>query len=350
MKVFSISCLLFFVSGVFGQTRVHLQSQSTPSTRPFVTGTALPVQCDLGDAFFKADAAPGENLHLCVGSTWVPISGVTSGAGGGSYTPGLGLLLNGSAFAVDFSILPGLATSNAYSNLNDFAGGQIRVQNGTGIPPSAQCGSALHVGKLYARSDAKSANATFYVCSQVADGTYAWEALQAGSAGSQSSGGSAATMIHFRLAFHESSGWRKSSDVGTSTDVAFTGTYGGSASFPASGAPSVEIRNLPLTGSWGGSLKLMLSLGNDQGGSGNVRISARVKCLAHGANYTSPAFASPASGDVATTGQTFQFLTLDLNASACSPGQYVDIEISRDNSIGSNYANPVFIPSVTLVQ
>ena len=68
----------------------------------------------------------------------------------------------------------------------DVSGGQIVVQRGTGVPASAGCDTAAEVGKVYARSDAQTTNATHYVCSQTGVGTYAWELTQAGGGGAPS--------------------------------------------------------------------------------------------------------------------------------------------------------------------
>ncbi len=59
----------FFCSA---QTAVDLRTQtksvdfaSATATRPFKTGTTLPVACQVGDSFFKSDATAGENLYGC---------------------------------------------------------------------------------------------------------------------------------------------------------------------------------------------------------------------------------------------------------------------------------------------
>ncbi len=54
------------------------------------------------------------------------------------------------------------------------------VINGTGAPNAAQCTNINNVGKVYARKDGAAANSTFYVCSNTAASTYAWELLGSG--------------------------------------------------------------------------------------------------------------------------------------------------------------------------
>ena len=73
-----------------GQTLVGLRTQSkdvdfraATATAPFKTGTTLPSACQTGEAFFKTDAAAGQNLYGCVATnTWAVQS-----SGGGSALP-----------------------------------------------------------------------------------------------------------------------------------------------------------------------------------------------------------------------------------------------------------------------
>ncbi len=57
------------------------------------------------------------------------------------------------------------------------------VVNGSGAPNSALCTNINNVGKVYARKDGAAANTTFYVCSNTAASTYAWELLGSGGGG-----------------------------------------------------------------------------------------------------------------------------------------------------------------------
>ncbi len=65
------------------QTRIDLQSQGknvdfsgASSTKPFRTGTQLPVSCTVGEAYFKTDAPAGENLYACTAAdVWTIESG-----------------------------------------------------------------------------------------------------------------------------------------------------------------------------------------------------------------------------------------------------------------------------------
>lgn len=72
------------------QTQVDLRTQSKSvdfgnafSTRPFKTGSDLPATCVVGEAFFKANAAAGQNLFTCSSTgTWTLQSGSASSANG----------------------------------------------------------------------------------------------------------------------------------------------------------------------------------------------------------------------------------------------------------------------------
>jgi len=72
-------------------------------------------------------------------------------------------------------------------------GAATQVVNGNGAPNVAYCTSANNVGMVYARKDGAGANTTFYVCSNTAVSTYAWELLGSGGGGGDVSGGSTLT-------------------------------------------------------------------------------------------------------------------------------------------------------------
>jgi len=64
-------------------TQVDLRSQAkgvdfsrAVATKPFKTGITLPATCNVGDSYFKSDAAPGQNLYGCAtANTWTVESG-----------------------------------------------------------------------------------------------------------------------------------------------------------------------------------------------------------------------------------------------------------------------------------
>ena len=67
------------VMGVGAQTRVDLRTQgknvdfSGVPTKPFRTGTTLPVTCSVGETFFKTDAPAGKNFYGCTApNKWTP--------------------------------------------------------------------------------------------------------------------------------------------------------------------------------------------------------------------------------------------------------------------------------------
>jgi hypothetical protein len=163
---------------------------------------------------------------------------------------------------------------------------------------------------------------------------------------SSSGGGS---LLQFRLASRSSNGWELGPDVGAATGIFIGGGYGGSALFGNSGTQALEIRTIPLPPTWAGGLRLLLAVGNDQGGSGTVKIAGRVKCIVSSANFVAAGFGSSASQILTTNGQTFTMASIPLDASACGAGNYVDVEISRDNTVAGNYGNTVFVPSASLI-
>jgi len=56
---------------------------SAQATAPIQKGSSLPAVCAVGQAFFKTDTAPGQNLYLCTGAnTWTPILAGGSGSTG----------------------------------------------------------------------------------------------------------------------------------------------------------------------------------------------------------------------------------------------------------------------------
>lgn len=51
------------------------------STAPMRTGTTLPANCNVGQAFFRTDAAAGQNIYLCTAAnTWTQVQGAAAGA------------------------------------------------------------------------------------------------------------------------------------------------------------------------------------------------------------------------------------------------------------------------------
>jgi hypothetical protein len=58
------------------------------STAPMKVGTSLPASCSVGQAFFKSDAAAGQNIYLCTSAdAWSQVQGGASGGGGFDWKP-----------------------------------------------------------------------------------------------------------------------------------------------------------------------------------------------------------------------------------------------------------------------
>ena len=89
------SSILLLVAIAFanGQTQLDLATQSknvdfsgAMSTKPAKAGTAIPLSCTLGEAFFKTNAPPGQNLYGCTSpNTWSIIGGGTAIASLGDF-------------------------------------------------------------------------------------------------------------------------------------------------------------------------------------------------------------------------------------------------------------------------
>jgi len=63
------------------QIRGVWDASGAASSKPARTGAGLPAACEVGEQYFRTDAAPGQNLHLCTApNTWTAISGSGAGA------------------------------------------------------------------------------------------------------------------------------------------------------------------------------------------------------------------------------------------------------------------------------
>ena len=111
-----IASLLWGVS-VFAQTKVSLRDQAREvdfsgavSTRPLKSGTVLPAICSVGDMYFRTNANPGSNIHICVGTnTWMVASGNSLPSASGQD----GRVLTGASGAVAWAELTGDVTGAA---------------------------------------------------------------------------------------------------------------------------------------------------------------------------------------------------------------------------------------------
>jgi hypothetical protein len=71
-NLFSLFLLVWACSLARGQTLVDLRTQSKSvdftganSTKPYKSGSSLPLTCGVGEAFFNTSAAAGKNLYIC---------------------------------------------------------------------------------------------------------------------------------------------------------------------------------------------------------------------------------------------------------------------------------------------
>jgi hypothetical protein len=137
------------------QTQVDLRTQSktvdfeaAPYTKPFKTGSALPVTCTLAEMFFLTSAAPGTNVYGCPNGGWV-----SEGGGGVTTIKNTGTTV-GTRSILDLSSGPGvlLATSDTGQSILiqsslDTAVVQTRSSEQSGA--SLFCASASGSGTTY---------------------------------------------------------------------------------------------------------------------------------------------------------------------------------------------------------
>jgi hypothetical protein len=134
MKILLLA-LILVANGLYSlqaQTSIDLRTQvknvdfsNADWTRPSKTGTTLPTVCQVGESFFKSDAAPGQNLYGCSATNiWSLQSGVPGAAGppGPQGPPGTG---GGGAFAV------AITRTNATTLTVSLAGVTLKIN---GIP------------------------------------------------------------------------------------------------------------------------------------------------------------------------------------------------------------------------
>jgi hypothetical protein len=92
MKFLS-AIILGVILGFVANSQVDLKRQSKnadfsefPTTKPFKTGTILPVTCSVGEVYFKTDVTPGQNLYGCTSSGWTVMGNSTPQGGSGGAT------------------------------------------------------------------------------------------------------------------------------------------------------------------------------------------------------------------------------------------------------------------------
>ena len=88
--------------------------------------------------------------------------------------------------------------------------------------------------------------------------------------------------------------------------------------------------------------------------TGNVQMRVRWVCNSSGANFYSPTFSSIVdsnivAGTATTTTSNVWTMTLDLS-SGCAIGDYLHVEIARNNGVASNMANYMLALNARLYQ
>lgn len=154
MKTYELAFRAVLVTALTGllcaQTRVDLRTQSksvdfsnTGSTKPSRTGTSLPLNCSVGETFFKTDAPAGSNLYGC---TTTNIWTLLGGSAGGLTLSGdvTGQLQNTVVTKVQNRPVAGTAPANGQVLKWNAASGQWEpAGDNTGVGEPGPAGGAL---------------------------------------------------------------------------------------------------------------------------------------------------------------------------------------------------------------
>lgn len=132
------------------------------SSTPYPIGASLPNSCDIGNIYFLVTATAGSNLNLCTSSnTWTQITG----GGGGSCTPGAGILIpSGCTIAVDpnYTVIGEDLQSGKWIGLN-----ATGTNNYVGCPTNAGVALPAYYGLVVIKfANNSTANSDFNYCSQ----------------------------------------------------------------------------------------------------------------------------------------------------------------------------------------
>ncbi|HTA68754.1 MAG TPA: hypothetical protein VK776_10775 [Bryobacteraceae bacterium] len=160
--------VLLVLSQGYGQTLVDLRTQTKSvdftganTTKPFKSGTTLPVTCSIGEAFFKTNASAGANLYSCTAlNAWTLEAGTPGPAGpqgppmnvavGGitqatqptlNFNSGNGIIevCSNNAGANRVDCMPAVDTAFALSRATDQAGDDKRCISANGAAATHTC-------------------------------------------------------------------------------------------------------------------------------------------------------------------------------------------------------------------
>lgn len=123
---------------ILGTLRANVVDfSSSATTAPMRTGTSLPGGCAVGQAFFKTDAAAGQNIYLCTAAnTWTQVQG-SSGTFDGKRDPRYVVLEAEFANAYNYGSSP-----NYWASFGDF----VFYRAGSGGFNYTQAASSNRVG------------------------------------------------------------------------------------------------------------------------------------------------------------------------------------------------------------
>ena len=127
---------------------------------------------------------------------------------------------------------------------------------------------------------------------------------------------------------------------------------GGFANFSnSSSSVAFTTWELPANINTSGSTDLLLRCVQTDGGSGNAEFDVDVALATDGAAFSSLSYGTVVSSGSVAVGatsayKTFQVTGINLNSAVA--GNLIRIRVARDNTVGTNYANPVRCETVTV--
>ena len=245
---------------------------------------------------------------------------------------GTGIILAGGTISVDFGSVAGLATSNAFTNANDFSGASTTKPMKTGTSAPGTCA----VGEFFFDTDA-TAGSNVYACTATntwtlqggGGSTGCW--IDLGAVGMPTEGGAPTTSWTILAGNANVLGFRSSGNT-LSADLLFT-----------SSATSSEYayRRIPFprncTPASGFSFEM--TWWADANATQRFKIEYTIlNSIGTGSNPTSPSWTvvTGASKSVTNTFANMVTDTMSLDLSSCTAGCHVLMRLARDTTVGGN--------------
>lgn len=244
---------------------------------------------------------------------------------------GQGLVDSGGTLAVDFGVVPGLATTNTFTNANDFSGASTTKPMKTGTAAPGTC----TVGEFFYDTDA-TAGQNVYACTA----TNTWT-LQGG-------GGSSGCWIDLGAVGHPTEGgaptttWTIPAGVAPVLGYKSVQSLTNAMLYTASATSSqFAYRRIPFprncTAATGYSFELTWWADATANQRFNLEYAIQ-NSIGNGSNTLTPTWTAVAGTTKAVT-DTFANMytdTLTVDLSSCTAGCHVLLRLARDSTIGGN--------------